>query len=124
MHFRLLENLLNPKCRYRIFMDIKDGWGGRRVAHLRKVLSNSLYDFSQTIVEKIQIIRSEESELLQLSDFLIGAVGYVNRDLSQNAGKMRVIQEIRALSGYSLTRTTLLREEKLNIFRWAPWEML
>lgn len=123
MHFRLLENLLNPKGRYRIFIDIKDDWGGQKVTHLRRVLSNSLYDFSQTIVETIQIIRSEESELLQLSDLLIGAVSYVNRGLSQNTGKMKVVQEIRELSGYKLTRTTLLREEKMNIFRWAPWEM-
>jgi hypothetical protein len=123
MHFRLLENLLNPKARYHIFIDIKDNWGGRKVDHLRTVLSNNLYDFSQTIVEQIQIIRSEESELLQLSDLLIGAVSYVNRQLWENPGKLQVIAEIRRLSGYRLTHTTLLREDKLNLFRWAPWEM-
>lgn len=123
MYFRLLENLLSPEARYHIFIDIKDNWGGQKVAHLREVLSNNLYDFSQTIVERIQIVRSEESELLQLSDLLIGAISYVNRDLSGNGGKTQVIEEIRRLSGYKLTLTTLLKENKLNLFRWAPWEM-
>lgn len=123
MYFCLLENLLSPQYRYHIYINIKDSWGGAKVAHLRTVLSNSFYDFSQTMVEHIQIIRSDESELLQLADLLIGAISYVNRGFESNAGKMRVVNEIRQLSGYQLTRSTWLREDKLNLFRWAPWEV-
>jgi hypothetical protein len=52
-------------------------------------------------------------------------VGYLNRGLSGNAGKEAIIQRMRQRSGYDLARSTILRKEKMNIFRWhaaeAPW---
>jgi hypothetical protein len=68
------------------------------------------------------IIRSEESEIMQLADLLIGAVSYVNREQSGNRGKLLLVKRIRERSGYLLTRTTLYREEKVNLFRWQPQE--
>jgi len=53
---------------------------------------------------------------------LIGAVSYVNRALHDNAGKVAVIERMRQRSGYELTRTTLLRENKVNLFRWQARE--
>jgi hypothetical protein len=53
---------------------------------------------------------------------LIGAVSYVNRGQTGNRGKMLLVNRIRERSGYSLTRTTLFREEKVNLFRWQPQE--
>ncbi|MDL1974808.1 MAG: DUF3800 domain-containing protein, partial [Deltaproteobacteria bacterium] len=40
-----------------------------------------------------------------------------------NAGKEALIHRIRQRSGYSLTKTTLLREEKVNLFRWQAREV-
>jgi hypothetical protein len=59
---------------------------------------------------------------MQLADLLIGAVSYVNRDQSGNRGKLLLVKRIREHSGYLLTRTTLYREEKVNLFRWQPQE--
>jgi hypothetical protein len=33
------------------------------------------------------------------------------------------VERIRARSHYALTRTTLVREEKLNLFVWKPQEV-
>jgi hypothetical protein len=33
-----------------------------------------------------------------------------------------LVQRLRQHSGYSLTRTTLLRENKINLFRWQARE--
>jgi hypothetical protein len=82
-----------------------------------------MYDFSREIVERVQIVRSDELELMQLADLLIGAVGYAARALEGNRGKLRVVDFIRKQTGYSLTKSTLYREDKFNLFRWAPWEM-
>jgi hypothetical protein len=57
---------------------------------------------------------------MQVADLLIGAVGYANRGLSTNAAKVALVGRLRTRSGYSLRQTTLLREEKLNIFVWQP----
>lgn len=123
MYFDLLKVLLSPQERYRIYIDIKDTNSSEKVFQLHEVLSNNLYDFSRTIVEKVQQIRSHESELLQLADLLIGAVSYVSRDLDTSVGKVEVVERIKKRSGYSLTRSTLLKEEKFNIFKWRASEL-
>ena len=51
-------------------------------------------------------------------DLLLGAVGYENRGLAGNAGKVALISRIKERSGYALTRSTLLREAKFNLFHW------
>lgn len=122
MYFDMLKVIFSPHARYRVYLDIKDTRGGAKVAKLHDVLCNNMYDFSREIIERVQIIRSEESEIIQLADLLIGAVSYVNRGQTGNRGKMLLVNRIRERSGYSLTRTTLFREEKVNLFRWQPQE--
>jgi hypothetical protein len=123
MFFDMLKFIIGPKAKYRIYIDIKDDWGGSKVDHLHEVLSNNMYDFSRTIVERMQIMRSHESELLQVADLLIGAVSYAAREKDENRGKIRLVDFIRKQTGYSLQKSTLVREEKFNILRWSPREM-
>ncbi|WP_207654059.1 DUF3800 domain-containing protein [Desulforamulus profundi] len=91
---------------------------------LHEVVCNSIYDFHRQIIQRIQTVRSHESELLQLSDLLIGAVSYVNRGLGDSSAKLALIEEIKRRSGYNLTRSTLLRENKFNIFIWQASEVM
>ena len=86
------------------------------------MLCNSLYDFSRAIVERVQLVHSHEIEQLQLADMLIGAVSYVNRDLHGNAGKLALVKRMQERSGYGLSKTTLYRENKVNLFRWQAQE--
>lgn len=122
MYFNMLKVILNPKAHYRIYIDIKDTRGGEKVAKLHNVLCNSIFDFSQQIIERVQIVRSHEVELLQLADILIGTVSYVNRGLSTNSAKQALVERMRKRSGYNLTKTTLYLENKVNLFRWQASE--
>ena len=81
-----------------------------------------MYDFSREIIERVQIVRSHEVEILQIVDLMIGTISYVNRGLSDSAAKLALVERIRKRSGYELTRTTLLRENKVNLFRWSASE--
>ncbi|MGB8854344.1 MAG: DUF3800 domain-containing protein [Pirellulales bacterium] len=119
-YFGLLNTIIAPKHQYRVYIDIKDTRGRAKIAKLHQVLSNAQYDFTRTIIERVQLVRSHEVELLQLADLLIGIVSYANRGLASNAAKVALVNRLRALSGYCLTKTTLLREDKLNLFRWSP----
>jgi hypothetical protein len=69
-------------------------------------------------VKKIQQVRSHEVELVELADFLAGAVCYANRGLSGSKAKLAVIERIRGRRGYSLLQSTLYKEEKVNIYIW------
>lgn len=123
MYFDMLKVILKPAARYRIYLDIKDTRGGQKTAKLHDVLCNDRYDFSREVIQRLQLVRSHEIEQLQLADLLIGAVSYLNRGLQENAGKVAIIKRMQRRSGYDLTRSTLLREEKMNIFRWHASEV-
>lgn len=123
MYFDMLKVILYPDARYRIYLDYKDTQGATKVEKLHEVLCNNMYDFSRRIIERVQLVRSQEVDILQLADLLIGTVSYVNRGLSTSAAKLRLVDRMRARSGYKLTQTTLLWENKVNLFRWHASEV-
>ena len=122
MYFQLLKVILDPKNYYRIYVDTKDTRSSARIAKLHEVLSNNMYDFKRTIIDRVQTVRSNEVEILQLTDLLIGCVSYVNRGLHDSSAKLALVDQMRERSGYSLTKTTLLRENKVNLLSWRSIE--
>lgn len=119
MYFEMLHFIFKRDDSYDIYLDIKDTISSRKVRKLQEVCSNSLYDFSGSIINKVQVIRSEEVAIMQLVDLLIGSVCYENRDIEKrSSAKKDLIEFIKTQTGYSLRKTTLLREDKFNIFVW------
>lgn len=122
MYFEMLKAIFNPDQQYNVYVDIKDSHSALRVRKLQEVCRNNAYDFSHKIIQKIQPIRSDEVQIMQMIDILLGAVTYANRvfpdDFQKSRAKLELIDLIRKRSGYSLARTTLLRESKFNILIW------
>ena len=119
MYFEMLKAVLNPtQYTYNIYIDYKDTNGPEKVKMLHKVLSYNNYDFSMETIKKIQLVRSDELELLPLADLLIGTICYANRGLKISPAKVALVEEVRRLSNLSLTRTTMLGERKFNLFKW------
>lgn len=122
MYFDMLKVLLSPHAEYRIYLDIKDTRSADKIRKLHDVLCNNMYDFDHKIITRVQTVRSHEVEQIQLTDFLIGAISYANRRLAASAAKSALVARMRERSGYSLGKTTLLREDKVNLFRWQAHE--
>ena len=124
IYYLLLKEIVNSvDDEYYIYMDIKDTRGGEKVKKLKDVLNNLLYAFYDDVVKNIQLVRSEEIEIIQLSDILIGAVSYVNRDLNNIPnGKAEIINLLMEKTGQSLKFTTSPKifHNKFDIFRWKP----
>ncbi len=122
MYFEMLKQILTREDLYDIYIDIKDTRSNHKAQKLREVLSNANYDFQQKIVRRLQPIRSEEVEIMQLVDILIGALGYANRKFTdshvKSTAKLAIIELIKKRSGCTLQKSTLLREEKFNLFMW------
>lgn len=122
MYFDMLKGIFSPEDRYEIYIDIKDTHSNQKVKKLEEISRNSMYDFKGECIRRIQPIRSDEVQIMQLVDILIGAVMYQNRDFPeehQKSGtKLALIDLLRQKSGYQLTKSTLLKEEKFNIFVW------
>lgn len=123
MYFDMLKVIFRPDARYRVYLDIKDTRGAEKTAKLHEVLCNNMYDFSRNVIERLQLVHSHEIEHLQLADLLIGAVSYLNRDLHGNQAKEALVARVQERSGYSLLKTTLYQEEKVNLFRWQANEV-
>lgn len=123
MYFTMLKTLLDPQSQYRIYIDIKDTKGAEKIRKLHEILSASSYDFSRTIVERMQLVRSDEIQQMQLADLLIGAVSYLNRGLDASSAKVQLIKRIQERSKYALDRSTLLKEGKFNLFKWRAQEV-
>lgn len=116
MYFNLLKVIFIPSNSYNIYIDIKDTQSQHKVEKLADVLSNSYYDFDKKIINRIQQVRSHEVELLPLTDLLTGAIAYKCRGLTTSPAKLAIIKRIQQRSKYSLTASTLYREDKLNLF--------
>lgn len=120
MYFYLLRNILSAINKYNIYLDIKDTCSQRKINILRDVLCNSFHDFERKMINRIQHVRSKEVELLQLTDFLIGAISYSSRHLSSSRSKLAIVSRIQKLSGLNLKDTTPPWEEKFNLFFFSP----
>jgi hypothetical protein len=124
MYFDMLKVILSPDACYRIYLDIKDTKSASKVKKLHEVLCNNMYDFQRKIIERVQTVHSREVSQLQLADLLTGAISYLNRGLSSSPVKLELIERMKKRSHYELTKTTLLLEKKVNLFRWHATEVI
>lgn len=126
MYFDMLKVIINPSDTYQIYIDIKDSHSYEKAQTLRTVCSNSIYDFSKSVIKKLQPIRSDEVQIMQLVDIILGAIGYANRQFpdgfKRSEAKQELVELIRRRSRYSLTKSTLYKEEKMNLFIWDAKE--
>lgn len=124
MYYRMLDPVISPNKKYHIMVDIKDTRGGKRVAKLREVLCNNIYDFKKEVIDQIGQINSKESEILQLADLINGALAFYHRGLADNADSNQgKVKFVRALQRHvDLDNNTRYGERKFNLFIGAPKE--
>ncbi len=110
MYYYLLKHLIERDCNYNAYIDIKDTLSGYRLVKLKTFLNSKELSF-----RNIQNIRCHESVLMQLADFLMGAISYLHNDeLKQNEAKMKVIEKMKVLSKDDLCKTNY--NHKVNLF--------
>ncbi len=121
MFYKFYYQLLHPWIldlnRYRIFVDMKTNRIPDRLRTLKRVLSNA--NLSSEILD-VQALPSKEVDLIQLTDVLIGAVGYAFHNLRTSDAKRCVVGEIERFLPYHRIQSTWKGEEKFNVFRFRP----
>jgi len=113
VYFYTMRNFMNPLDEYKIYLDYKDINGGKRIKNLKETLGR------QAKACDIYIIQSQESQVLQLCDVFIGAIGYKNRtDMEKKSEiKLFIIDYLEEKLGYPIVATAPWAD-KFNIFRW------
>lgn len=130
MYYNTLKHFIDPNNKYNIYFDIKDtkSWektSGLKNWLLKYILSKNYYvSDNSNIINKIQIMRSYESELMQLADLLLGATIYKNRGIFKSTAKLHIAETIEELRNYPLTATSFYSERKFNVLVWNAKEIL
>jgi hypothetical protein len=110
MYYHLLNHNISSVCQYNVYLDIKDTLSAHKVSMLKKIL-NTKYG----VFRNLQNIRSHESILMQLADFLMGAISYKkNNQEKANMAKVKIIEKIEKHCQHSLEITNY--ENKVNLF--------
>ena len=116
-YYALKDFFVSGKA-YRIYLDYMDTLGFVKARRLQEILANG----TDTTVQA-QIIRSHESQLIQLCDLFIGAIAYANRtDIpgKNSEVKSAVIKLIEKAFRRKCSLGTPPWEDKFNLFMFSP----
>ena len=125
-YYSLIEKLIryavrhnnNANGNYRIFLDLKDTHSHIKLSTIKAELENSLSGNEHII--SMQNIRSHESQFIQMTDLLLGAVSYRARGLNTSKAKIYIVDKIEKLSGYVLNEGTEPGDDKFSIYDFQP----
>lgn len=119
MFYYTLRDFLTTDYKYQIYLDYMDTLGGEKTKKLCQVLKS---EGRENLEVKAYIVQSYESQLIQLCDLIIGAVGYKNRtDIAHESDiKKKIVKYLEKKLCHSLDYTTPPWERKFNIFRFVP----
>ncbi|MGL4671530.1 DUF3800 domain-containing protein [Cetobacterium sp.] len=119
MYYYTLLPFLKENNDYNIFIDYKDTRGGQRAKKLKNIINNKFYS---NINVDFTIIHSQESQIMQLTDLLIGAIGYKNRsDIEKNSViKNYIVDLLEEKSDFYLDSSTPEWEKKFRFYKFYP----
>lgn len=110
MYYFLLNHNINILYHYNVYLDSKDTLSAAKVSNLKNMLNTKFEVF-----RNVQNIRSHESKIMQLTDFLTGAVSYLhNNRKKKNKAKVRLIERIKYYCKNELSGTNY--SEKMNLY--------
>lgn len=128
MYYLLLDRFIDLNYDYYMLYDEKDKYTTYKMNIVRDIIKNKKkfhnddhFDF------KTKQINSKESELMQLLDVIMGAVGYKNRGyLEEEKGeaKKEIVRYIEKKFSQNISTSTSPYEAKFNIFKWKPREVI
>ena len=111
MYYQLIQKKLSPEYNYNIYLDIKDTRSAQKVNGLKDYLNNNFVS-----IRNLQNIRSYESELMQLTDIITGALSYYLRKENKVIAKNKIVDRIAQHAGQALNQSSPRSEQKFNLF--------
>jgi hypothetical protein len=118
LYYQLLRGAMEPENRHRVFLDLKDTRGREKIIHLTDVLRADADDPAAVVA--LQHIRSHEVRLLQVTDLLLGAVGFARNPKAEkeSPAKRAFVRSLEEHLGQSLTADTLPGTQKVTLLTW------
>lgn len=117
IYYSMLKEIPTAGAQLNVYMDIKQENSASNMGLLKKYLT---FHLGEKSINNFQVIRSDEVEIMQMTDVLIGAISYVNRGLNTSKTKIELIDLICERSGSSLCFNTRRDEKKFSLLSWRP----
>lgn len=111
MYYQLINHKVDMLASYNIYLDIKDTLSSQKVNKLKDILQTKF-----GVIRNLQNIHSHESVFMQITDLIMGAIGYHLRGEAKVIAKNNLITRIQKHSNNQLDRSTQKSEDKLNLF--------
>ena len=111
-YYQLLYHWIDPKEKYWIYLDYKKNKLPNRLHDLERVLKNK----TSAEIFDVQAIESKQSVFIQLTDVLIGAVGYRMNEHNQSLAKLKIVNRIEHHLNHPIEPTPK-GEWKFNVFK-------
>lgn len=113
-YYQLLHHWILDFNEYHIFCDLKTNRVRDRLNTLSKCLQNANLS---AVIHQVQALPSKDTDLIQLTDLLLGAVSArINDAIKRDGAKMEVIEHLEQRLGKGRLRHTPRAEQKFNIF--------
>jgi len=121
LYYQLLVHWLKPGNEYHIYLDWQQNSCSNRFEELRRILIHKLTGRAKILC--LEPVSSHNQPLIQLSDVLMGTVGYQWNNLDSkpesSVFKSDYVQKLASmLNRPRLSMATGLNEQKFNIFKW------
>lgn len=123
MYYYLLRFFCWHNDEYDIYFDIKDRYSDEKAKKLLNIFHHASVANPKDCIRKIQPVRSNETPIMEITDILIGAFGYANREdlpRKKNEGKEIIINTIKETAEVSTLKNLTLNGTKINSFYWNP----
>lgn len=118
LYYQMLVHWLSPGCTYRILLDQQQTREQGRFRMLRDVLRRKLMGRAKIL--SLEPANSSALDIMQLTDLLIGAVGYERNGRTASGTKVEFCRDLAtALGVSSIARSTSPGEEKFNVFHFG-----
>lgn len=119
LYYQMLVHWLEPGNTYRIYLDWQRNASQERFADLREILGRKLGGRAKLAC--LEPASSHELPLLQLTDLLIGAVGYVWNERKTSEAKMAFCAGLASAigkPGLAFSSPWKGSDPKFNVFNW------
>lgn len=103
-----------------IYLDYKDRRGNLRCAEIKEIMSRDHITSMKSIT--VQQMNSKESNLIQMTDLLIGLICYNANEKKLSKAKLELIDVLKQSTGLDLFSTTFNSDynNKIDILNWRP----
>ena len=123
MYYYLLQYKIQPLMHNKIYIDEKDTRNAQRIKKLTTVLKNKFYDYDNNKILPIQVIKSHEIQIMQITDILTGAISYcLNNKDKINQGKTEIINYIEQNINFMVNKMKNFHGMKFDLFYFKKAE--